>query len=147
MVTKWMAADHSHAPEYILHCWHVSSLQIIQLHCTAKAQQLGFWLCVIGQMPAQVRLSRVSVCGGSAVMGMLDQGEQDDKIIAVHADDPEFKGFTDVSQLPKHRLMEIRRYAHTLALIFLMLLQSAESLRGTVQGAQSSWTRGAIALW
>lgn len=44
------------------------------------------------------------------VMSMLDQGERDDKIIAVHADDPEFKGFTDVSQLPLHRLAEIRRF-------------------------------------
>ncbi len=43
------------------------------------------------------------------VMQMIDQGEQDDKIIAVHADDPEFKGYTDISELPKHRLMEIRR--------------------------------------
>lgn len=44
------------------------------------------------------------------VMQMLDQGEQDDKIIAVHADDPEFKHFTDISQLPQHRLAEIRRF-------------------------------------
>lgn len=43
------------------------------------------------------------------VMQMIDQGEQDDKIIAVHADDPEFKGFKDISELPPHRLMEIRR--------------------------------------
>lgn len=43
------------------------------------------------------------------VMPMIDQGEQDDKIIAVHADDPEFKGYTDISELPKHRLMEISR--------------------------------------
>lgn len=43
------------------------------------------------------------------VMQMLDQGEQDDKVIAVHADDPEFRGFTDISQLPQHRLAEIRR--------------------------------------
>lgn len=43
------------------------------------------------------------------VMQMLDQGEQDDKLIAVHADDPEFKHFTDISQLPPHRLNEIRR--------------------------------------
>jgi inorganic pyrophosphatase len=33
------------------------------------------------------------------------------QIIAVHADDPEFKGFDDISQLPKHRLAEIRRYS------------------------------------
>ena len=45
-----------------------------------------------------------------AVMGMLDQGEKDDKIIAVHADDPEFRDFSDVSELPKHRLREIRRF-------------------------------------
>ncbi len=44
------------------------------------------------------------------VMPMIDQGEQDDKIIAVHADDPEFKGYSDISELPKHRLMEIKRF-------------------------------------
>lgn len=44
------------------------------------------------------------------VMRMIDQGEQDDKIIAVHADDPEFKSFTDISELPPHRLQEIRRF-------------------------------------
>ena len=44
------------------------------------------------------------------VLQMIDQGESDDKIIAVHADDPEFSGFTDISQLPKHRLAEIKRF-------------------------------------
>ncbi len=44
------------------------------------------------------------------VMQMIDQGEQDDKIIAVHADDPEFRDYDDINQLPKHRLAEIRRY-------------------------------------
>lgn len=38
-----------------------------------------------------------------------DQGEQDDKIIAVHADDPEFSGYNDINEIPAHRLMEIRR--------------------------------------
>lgn len=42
---------------------------------------------------------------------MVDGGEQDDKIIAVHADDPEYKHFNDTSELPKHRLREITRYA------------------------------------
>ena len=41
---------------------------------------------------------------------MVDQGEQDDKIIAVHADDPEYRGFNDISELPPHRLAEIRRF-------------------------------------
>ena len=44
------------------------------------------------------------------VMHMLDQGEQDDKLIAVHADDPEYKHFNDISELPEHRLKEIRRF-------------------------------------
>lgn len=43
-------------------------------------------------------------------MQMIDQGEQDDKIIGVHADDPEYKEYQDISELPKHRLLEIRRY-------------------------------------
>ena len=44
------------------------------------------------------------------VMRMLDQGEQDDKVIAVHADDPEFREYNDISELPQHRLAEIRRF-------------------------------------
>eukprot|EP00210_Caulerpa_lentillifera_P007914 g7555.t1 len=44
------------------------------------------------------------------VMKMLDQGEQDDKIIAVHQDDPEFNHFSDISELPPHRMAEIRRF-------------------------------------
>lgn len=44
------------------------------------------------------------------VMRMIDQGEQDDKIIAVHADDPEYRGYTDISELPQHRLAEIKRF-------------------------------------
>lgn len=44
------------------------------------------------------------------VMQMIDQGERDDKIIAVHYDDPEYRGFSDISELPPHRLQEIRRF-------------------------------------
>ncbi|CAN4083315.1 unnamed protein product [Withania somnifera] len=41
---------------------------------------------------------------------MIDQGEKDDKIIAVCADDPEFRHYTDIKELPPHRLAEIRRF-------------------------------------
>nr|GEW14488.1 soluble inorganic pyrophosphatase 1 [Tanacetum cinerariifolium] len=44
------------------------------------------------------------------LMPMIDQGEKDDKIIAVCADDPEYRHYTDISQLPPHRLQEIRRF-------------------------------------
>jgi inorganic pyrophosphatase len=44
------------------------------------------------------------------VMKMLDQGEADDKIIAVHANDPEYASYRSISELPQHRLNEIQRF-------------------------------------
>ncbi|KAE8700965.1 Soluble inorganic pyrophosphatase [Hibiscus syriacus] len=44
------------------------------------------------------------------LMPMIDQGEKDDKIIAVCADDPEYKHYTDIKDLPPHRLTEIKRF-------------------------------------
>ena len=41
---------------------------------------------------------------------ILTQGEKDDKIIAVCADDPEYKHYTDIKELAPHRLSEIRRF-------------------------------------
>ena len=44
------------------------------------------------------------------VMKMSDQGEEDDKIVAVHADDPEFVHYTSIRELPPHRIAELRRF-------------------------------------
>lgn len=44
------------------------------------------------------------------VMKMLDQGEADDKIVAVHADDPEFAHIQNLSDLAPHRLKEIQQF-------------------------------------
>ncbi|KAH9291636.1 hypothetical protein KI387_043176, partial [Taxus chinensis] len=44
------------------------------------------------------------------LMPMIDQGEKDDKIIAVCADDPEFRHYKNISELPPRRLQEIRRF-------------------------------------
>uniref|UniRef100_A0A6N2MWQ3 inorganic diphosphatase n=1 Tax=Salix viminalis TaxID=40686 RepID=A0A6N2MWQ3_SALVM len=41
---------------------------------------------------------------------VLMQGEKDDKIIAVCADDPEYMHYTDIRELAPHRLSEIRRF-------------------------------------
>jgi inorganic pyrophosphatase len=38
------------------------------------------------------------------------QGEKDDKIIAVCADDPEYRHYKHIKELPPHRLAEIRRF-------------------------------------
>jgi inorganic pyrophosphatase len=44
------------------------------------------------------------------VMKMIDQGEADDKIIAVHANDPEYVHYDSIHQLPPHRMMELSRF-------------------------------------
>jgi inorganic pyrophosphatase len=44
------------------------------------------------------------------VMGMRDDQGQDDKIVAVHVDDPEYAGFRSAQDLPPHRLRELQRF-------------------------------------
>jgi len=44
------------------------------------------------------------------VMKMRDDKGEDDKLIAVHADDPNFADYSDVSQIPAHRLRELKRF-------------------------------------
>ena len=44
------------------------------------------------------------------MLRMIDQREEDIKIIAVHADDPMYSNYNDISQLPPHVLLEIRHF-------------------------------------
>ncbi|GAB4313580.1 MAG: inorganic diphosphatase [Candidatus Zixiibacteriota bacterium] len=44
------------------------------------------------------------------LMHMEDEGKSDDKIIAVHVHDPAVRDYTDVSELPGHTSLEIRRF-------------------------------------
>ena len=44
------------------------------------------------------------------MMTMLDQGENDEKIICIHLDDPEYREYADIGQLPAHRMNEVRRF-------------------------------------
>src|SRR5205823_1392739 len=44
------------------------------------------------------------------VMRMRDEKGQDDKIIAVHVDDPEYCSFRDIADLPPHRGRELQRF-------------------------------------
>ena len=43
-------------------------------------------------------------------MTMIDSGKKDHKIIAVALDDPEYNGYRDASELPAHRLHQVRRF-------------------------------------
>lgn len=44
------------------------------------------------------------------MMRMLDQGQDDEKIICVHLDDPEFREYEHIDELPSHRLAELRAF-------------------------------------
>lgn len=44
------------------------------------------------------------------VMRMLDNGEADDKIIAVCNDDPSVNHYNDISELPQHFISELRNF-------------------------------------
>jgi inorganic pyrophosphatase len=52
-------------------------------------------------------IMRAKVIG---VMKMRDDKGLDDKLIAVHADDPNYSDYTDVAELPPHRMRELRRF-------------------------------------
>ncbi|HTL13402.1 MAG TPA: inorganic diphosphatase, partial [Bdellovibrionota bacterium] len=65
-------------------------------------------ILVLGQEPvAPLSIMRAKPIG---VMKMVDQGEADDKIIAVHADDPEYSHYHSIHALPPHRLTEVKRF-------------------------------------
>ncbi len=65
-------------------------------------------ILVMGQEPSvPLSLMEAKPIG---VMRMVDQGEPDDKIIAVHNNDPEYNSYNSIHQLPPHRLKEIERF-------------------------------------
>lgn len=63
---------------------------------------------VLGQQPV-VPLT-IMIAKPIGVMKMRDQGEEDDKIIAVHANDPEYFHYTSINELPPHRMAEVSRF-------------------------------------
>lgn len=46
-------------------------------------------------------------CVPIGLLKMVDGGEQDDKLICVHADDPAYAGVTDIFQLHEHLRVEL----------------------------------------
>lgn len=65
-------------------------------------------ILVLGQDPV-VPLS-IMYARPIGVMKMIDQGESDDKIIAVHVHDPEYAHYHSIKELPPHRMVEIQRF-------------------------------------
>ncbi len=44
------------------------------------------------------------------ILPMVDEGENDENIICVHAGDPEYKAYTHVNEFPDHRFNEIKQF-------------------------------------
>lgn len=65
-------------------------------------------ILVLGQEPVQP-LS-ILTARPIGVMQMIDQDEEDDKIIAIHEHDPAYNHLRDISQLPEHTLNELQRF-------------------------------------
>ncbi|HTP28258.1 MAG TPA: inorganic diphosphatase [Anaeromyxobacteraceae bacterium] len=65
-------------------------------------------ILVYCQEPIQpLAIMRAKVIG---VMKMRDDKGEDDKLIAVHADDPEYSDYGDVAEMPAHRMRELKRF-------------------------------------
>ena len=63
-------------------------------------------------MLCQEPLSPLSIarCRAIGVLPMTDDRGQDDKIIAVHIDDPQYSHYHDIGELPPHALAELERF-------------------------------------
>jgi inorganic pyrophosphatase len=44
------------------------------------------------------------------LMTMIDSGKKDHKIISIATDDPEFNTYREAAEMPRHRLMMLRRF-------------------------------------
>jgi inorganic pyrophosphatase len=78
------------------------------------------------------------------VMHMADEGQGDDKVVAVHVHDPAFAEIRDIDQLPKHTFHEIRRFFQDYKLLENKTVQVEE-----IEGAAVALTvvRAALALY
>jgi inorganic pyrophosphatase len=58
----------------------------------------------------QVVPMAITVARPIGLMRMIDGGNPDDKIIAVHEHDPAFEEYDEITQLPRHVARELRRF-------------------------------------
>ena len=90
-------------------------------------------MLVLGQEPV------VPLCVVRArpigVITMTDEKGRDDKIIAIHADDPEYALYHDVADVPPHRLKELERFFLDYKVLEHKTV-NVEDLRGPVEASR-----------
>ena len=97
---------------------------------------------VLGQEPVvPLCVVRARAIG---VLSMSDDKGRDDKIIAVHLDDPEYEHYRDIAELPPHRLKELERFFLDYKVLENKVV-NIEDLRGRAHAEET--IRGAIQLY
>lgn len=65
-------------------------------------------ILVLNSEPVQPLSTLRARCVGA--MRLADEGKQDDKLIAIHVDDPAFADYREIDELPGHVALQIRRF-------------------------------------
>ena len=69
-------------------------------------------------------------CKPIGVLKMIDDNKDDEKIIAVPVGDPNYSGYNDIKELPKHRFDEIRHFFQ----VYKMLEKGKETQIKSISG-------------
>ena len=73
-------------------------------------------------------------CKPIGVLKMIDDTKDDEKIIAVPVGDPNYSGYNDIKELPKHRFDEIRHFFQ----VYKMLEKGKETQIKSISGAEKA---------
>lgn len=73
-------------------------------------------------------------CKPIGVLKMIDDNKNDEKIIAVPVNDPNYNGYNDIKDLPKHRFDEIRHFFQ----VYKMLEKGKETEIKSISGAEKA---------
>ena len=73
-------------------------------------------------------------CKPIGVLRMIDDNKNDEKIIAVPVNDPNYNGYNDIKDLPKHRFDEIRHFFQ----VYKMLEKGKETEIKSISGAEQA---------
>ena len=73
-------------------------------------------------------------CKPIGVLKMIDDNKDDEKIIAVPVGDPNYSGYNDIKELPKHRFDEIRHFFQ----VYKMLEKGKETQIKSISGAEKA---------